>query len=460
MFANIESKNEIVRFDAAAKTITATWPLANCDSPSGLAIDTAGRRLFAVCDGGKMAVVDANSGKTLANPAIGDGPDAARYDATRKLAFSSNGGGTLTIIDAGKDSLPGAAEPGYAARSENHDPGLRSTGRILPGHGHIRRAARPDGGEPASTAGDCSRQLHHTGGRAEVSLLLAVLRLPDVMLRLSFIAFALSMTARGVRAAGELPRRRAAPITLEQAIALARANEPSFAAAAANARVAALDHSIARAALLPNVSYHNQVLYTQPNGVHQRRRPGREPVCSPLYRQQCGSRVCQPGRRHRDVGTATSDRGLARCRCAAVAAAELEIARRGLVDTVTGLFYQALAADHKVGVAQRAAGEAASFTNLTQQRESAREASACRRGEGAAAATAARSRPGRCSARSNRSLTWIWVCSCFPTLGLLTRSRPAPVVPLPARADVDAARCGSIRSCVRLWPRSVSAPWT
>jgi YVTN family beta-propeller protein len=106
VFANIESKNEIVRFDAAAKTITATWPLANCESPSGLAIDPAGRRLFAVCDGGKMAVVDANSGKTLANPSIGDGPDAARYDSERKLAFSSNGGGTLTIIDAGKDSYP------------------------------------------------------------------------------------------------------------------------------------------------------------------------------------------------------------------------------------------------------------------------------------------------------------------------------------------------------------------
>ncbi len=106
VFANIETKNEIVRFDAAARTITATWPLANCDSPSGLAIDTAGRRLFAVCDGGKMAVVDANSGKIVANPAIGEGPDATRYDAKRKLAFSSNGGGTLTIIDASKPTYP------------------------------------------------------------------------------------------------------------------------------------------------------------------------------------------------------------------------------------------------------------------------------------------------------------------------------------------------------------------
>src|ERR1700678_3036165 len=68
VFANIESENEIVRFDAAAKRIPARWPLTTCESPSGLAIDPASRRLFAVCDGGKMAVVDANSGKTLANP--------------------------------------------------------------------------------------------------------------------------------------------------------------------------------------------------------------------------------------------------------------------------------------------------------------------------------------------------------------------------------------------------------
>jgi YVTN family beta-propeller protein len=106
VFANIESKNEIDRFNATLMTVTANWPLTNCESPSGLAIDPAGRRLFAVCDGGKMAVVDADSGKTLANPAIGDGPDAARYDSSRKLAFSSNGGGTLTIVDASKDTYP------------------------------------------------------------------------------------------------------------------------------------------------------------------------------------------------------------------------------------------------------------------------------------------------------------------------------------------------------------------
>jgi YVTN family beta-propeller protein len=106
VYDNIESKNEIVRFDAAAQKVTAEWPLAGCDSPSGLAIDPASRHLFAVCDGKKMAVVDADTGKVLATPEIGDGPDAAGFDAKDKLAFSSNGEGTLTVVDAGKPGFP------------------------------------------------------------------------------------------------------------------------------------------------------------------------------------------------------------------------------------------------------------------------------------------------------------------------------------------------------------------
>ena len=106
VFDNIEDKGEIVRLDASSKKMTAEWPLAGCDSPSGLAIDTAARHLFSVCDGKKMAVTDANTGKVLATPNIGDGPDAAGFDAKHKLAFSSNGDGTLTVVDASQASFP------------------------------------------------------------------------------------------------------------------------------------------------------------------------------------------------------------------------------------------------------------------------------------------------------------------------------------------------------------------
>jgi YVTN family beta-propeller protein len=101
LYNNIEDKNEIVRLDAHTNKMTAEWPIAGCESPSGLAFDVAGARLFPVCDGKKMAVVDANTGKVIATPEIGDGPDAAGWDAKGKLAFASAGEGILSVVDAG-----------------------------------------------------------------------------------------------------------------------------------------------------------------------------------------------------------------------------------------------------------------------------------------------------------------------------------------------------------------------
>lgn len=104
VFDNIEDKSEIVRLDAKDPKITATWPLSPCESPSGLAMDRTGRRLFAVCNEKKMAVVDADTGKVIATPEIGNGPDAAGFDPQAKLAFASNGEGTVTIVDASSNS--------------------------------------------------------------------------------------------------------------------------------------------------------------------------------------------------------------------------------------------------------------------------------------------------------------------------------------------------------------------
>jgi DNA-binding beta-propeller fold protein YncE len=98
IFANIEDKSEIVHIDAKSHSIVAAWPLAPCEGPSGLAIDRVHNRIFAVCDGKKMAIVDSVTGKMVAAPAIGDGPDAAAYSPQDKYAFSSNGDGTLTVV--------------------------------------------------------------------------------------------------------------------------------------------------------------------------------------------------------------------------------------------------------------------------------------------------------------------------------------------------------------------------
>jgi YVTN family beta-propeller protein len=99
IYVNIESDpGQMVVIDSRELTVKATWPLPGCSSPSGLAIDKAQHRLFSVCEGKVMAVTDATNSKQIAQLKIGEGPDAAAFDAKRGLVFSSNGEGTLTVV--------------------------------------------------------------------------------------------------------------------------------------------------------------------------------------------------------------------------------------------------------------------------------------------------------------------------------------------------------------------------
>jgi YVTN family beta-propeller protein len=99
VFVNIEDTSELVAFDPQKLTVKSRWKLADCEEPTGLAIDRKNRRLFAGCGGNKkMVIVDAESGKVVASSAIGEGCDATAFDADRSLAFASAGDGTITVI--------------------------------------------------------------------------------------------------------------------------------------------------------------------------------------------------------------------------------------------------------------------------------------------------------------------------------------------------------------------------
>jgi YVTN family beta-propeller protein len=116
LYVNLEDKNEIVHLDSASLAVKDHWSIAPCDSPSGLAMDRANRRLFSVCDNEKMIVVNADSGKVVATPAIGKGPDAAAFDPGTKIAFSSNGqDGTLSLV---KETSPDQFEDAGTVKTE------------------------------------------------------------------------------------------------------------------------------------------------------------------------------------------------------------------------------------------------------------------------------------------------------------------------------------------------------
>src|SRR6185437_15948582 len=213
-------------------------------------------------------------------------------------------------------------------------------------------------------------------------MFLARMKIKTLWLRGALIAgyvFAGSMLLSAQTSATPAPPAAAAALTLNEAIARARANEPTFANAVATATNAQRDQSIARAALLPNVTAENQFLYTE-GGAGIIRNPVK--AQQPDLQTTSAPRFIANNAVHEYISQAVVTEtiggqqfnALSKASASlAVANAELLIAQRGLVVTVAGLYYSAATADRRVAVAQRAADEAASLTKLTGQREQARE---------------------------------------------------------------------------------------
>jgi len=98
IYVNNEDTSEVMVIDSKTLKVLSRWPIAPGEAPTGLAIDTKNRRLFSVTRNKFMIVLDADDGRVLASLPIGSGCDGCMFDPERKLAFASNGEGTLTIV--------------------------------------------------------------------------------------------------------------------------------------------------------------------------------------------------------------------------------------------------------------------------------------------------------------------------------------------------------------------------
>ncbi|HEU4671207.1 MAG TPA: YncE family protein [Dyella sp.] len=126
LYVNIEDKSELAEIDTGSDKLLRTWPLAPCESPSGLAFDAAHRRAFSVCDNRVMAVSDVDKGRVVTTVPIGDGPDAAVFDPATRTVLSSNGeSGTLTVVqqrDADHYTVAATVPTQKSARTMALDP--------------------------------------------------------------------------------------------------------------------------------------------------------------------------------------------------------------------------------------------------------------------------------------------------------------------------------------------------
>jgi YVTN family beta-propeller protein len=98
IYNNLEDKSVELAINSRTLKIESRWPMSPCESPSGLAIDAQHNVLFAGCHNKLMTIINANTGKVITTVPIGSGVDANRFDPETRLAFSSNGEGTLTVV--------------------------------------------------------------------------------------------------------------------------------------------------------------------------------------------------------------------------------------------------------------------------------------------------------------------------------------------------------------------------
>jgi DNA-binding beta-propeller fold protein YncE len=106
VFVNIEDKSQVCLINPMTLKVEKTWSVAPGEEPSGLAIDNKGHRLFVVCGNKLMIVLDADNGTVVSKLDIGDRVDGVSYDPTLKRIYSSNGEGTMTVVqEENKDSF-------------------------------------------------------------------------------------------------------------------------------------------------------------------------------------------------------------------------------------------------------------------------------------------------------------------------------------------------------------------
>lgn len=105
IYVNIENKSMISCIDTKTLEVLKTWSIAPGEEPSGLAADFDNNKLFSVCRNKIMVVFDIKKEKVVATLPTGGHTDGAGFDPVLKRAYSSNGEGTLTVVQENGDSF-------------------------------------------------------------------------------------------------------------------------------------------------------------------------------------------------------------------------------------------------------------------------------------------------------------------------------------------------------------------
>jgi outer membrane protein len=152
-------------------------------------------------------------------------------------------------------------------------------------------------------------------------------------------------------------------ISLQDALTLARKNEPTYNSAVGAAVIAKEDRTQARNALLPSVNFDTSVLYTEPNRTGEVK----------YIANNAPREYVSQGNVHQQLDPASMASYRRSAALASLAKAQAEIASRGLVVTVTQDYFAVAASEQKLITAQGTSDEGDKFLQLTKDLETAGE---------------------------------------------------------------------------------------
>ena len=127
LYQNLADTDTVAAIDLTSRSVVGEWPLAPCNKPTGMAIDSENHRLFTVCAGNaKLVVFDLEKHQVIASLEIGERPDTVAFDTTLHRIYAACAAGNLTVIrqiDADKYEVMERIRTHFGAHTLAVDPG-------------------------------------------------------------------------------------------------------------------------------------------------------------------------------------------------------------------------------------------------------------------------------------------------------------------------------------------------
>ncbi len=100
VYVNLHGATDVIaEVDPASDSVVARYPVNGCHTGHGMALDSAGRHAFVLCNGNHvLTVFDLDTHRSIANIPIPSGADVVKFDPGLKRIYAACASGAISVI--------------------------------------------------------------------------------------------------------------------------------------------------------------------------------------------------------------------------------------------------------------------------------------------------------------------------------------------------------------------------